>query len=773
MAEFPPRERQRRQFTPIDAADEITLIENSFGLLVEHGDAISARFYERLFTEYPELAPLFENVSQPGQQKKLLASMVLLVQNLRQPEVIEDYLISLGARHQQYGIQAADFEKFSENWLAVLAEFSGESWTSQLEHAWHNLFKKMAALMSPQDEAWETEVMAENVETQTQVDDARMQMAIDNAVTAIMMVDRDGKVIYANPATLNLLRQYEQEISQVNPGFSADQLVGSYIDQFDRNAVFQRSLQTDVRRLPISDEVNIGELVFNVNVSPQLDDNDKHTGNTIEIMDITESSTEQADSDGQLDAIDRAMGVISFKLDGTVIEVNDNFLDVVGYRKDEVVGRHHSMFVSDGYAASNEYSGFWTKLNRGEFVSGEFERISRSGETVWLQATYNPIFDRHKRPVKVIKYAQDITKQKRLQETIEAIFASTSEVMSAMAEGDLTKTIEGEYEGEFAELQQAVNESIRRISEVVEDINESALSVSSAASEISQGNIDLSQRTEEQASSLEETAASMEELTSTVRQNADNTRQANQLATTAREQAEKGGDVIDKAIKAMSEINASSKKVADIIGVIDEIAFQTNLLALNAAVEAARAGEQGRGFAVVASEVRNLAQRSATAAKEIKSLINDSGEKVKEGTTLVDQTGDALEEIVSGAKKVGDIISEISAAGDEQSAGIEEVSTAVTQMDEMTQQNAALVEEAASASEALDEQGKNLQELMAFFNTGKALADVPQARPQTAARQSTRPATASRPQTARKSAASVANHRSQAANANDEEWDEF
>lgn len=360
----------------------------------------------------------------------------------------------------------------------------------------------------------------------------------------------------------------------------------------------------------------------------------------------------------------------------------------------------------------------------------------------------------------------------------ETVVGDTARVLGAMADGKLTETIEGDYQGSFGLLKDDTNATVGKLTEVVSKIKTASSSVKGGADEISQGNADLSQRTEEQASSLEETASSMEEMTSTVKQNADNAGEANQLALAAREQAEKGGEVVSQAVDAMSEINASSKKIADIIGVIDEIAFQTNLLALNASVEAARAGDQGRGFAVVASEVRNLAGRSATAAKEIKELIVDSGNKVDDGSRLVNDTGEVLEQIVNGVKKVTDIVGEIAAASREQSAGIDEVGKAIVQLDELTQQNAALVEQAAAASESMGEQADDLNQMMAFFtigddegNAASAVAATSQAA--TDRRSSGRPWNAAADANSDQEYVPNVPLRQAAGNGGDQEWEEF
>jgi len=356
------------------------------------------------------------------------------------------------------------------------------------------------------------------------------------------------------------------------------------------------------------------------------------------------------------------------------------------------------------------------------------------------------------------------------------------EVAQKVAAGELTSQVHVEGKDETSELLQALKDMNDSLAKTVGDVRSGTDLISTASQEIASGNADLSARTESQASSLEETASSMEELTSTVKQNADNARQANQLAVTASSVAEKGGTVVAQVVETMGSIKASSSKIVDIIGVIDGIAFQTNILALNAAVEAARAGEQGRGFAVVASEVRNLAQRSAGAAKEIKELIGDSVDKVDAGSKLVDEAGQTMGLIVTSIRQVADIMGEITAATQEQSNGIEEVNQAITQMDEMTQQNAALVEEAAAAAESMQEQAEMLAQAVSIFKLShdqvrRAVPAMPAPRPAPAVTARPAPAPAPRPApavTARPAAKPAAPKKlAPAAPAAGDEWEEF
>src|ERR1700722_9801457 len=442
---------------------------------------------------------------------------------------------------------------------------------------------------------------------------------------------------------------------------------------------------------------------------------------------LLDSSVQAADYQGQIAALGKAQAVIEFELDGTVRTANDNFLSVLGLGLDDVKGKNHSMFVEPGYRDSADDRQFWDKLRRGEHETGIFKRMGQGGREVWLQASYNPIVGLDGKPYKVVKYATDVTEQVRMKKGLDDAITEqaqmkkglddavteTQAVVQAAIDGDLTGQISmAGKSGQIEALSVSINALLSSMADVIRTMNLAAAEVRAGAEEISRGNADLSRRTGEQASSLEETSSSMEEVTSTVKNNADNAARANQLAAATRAQAERGGSVVGAAVAAMGEINDSSKRIADIIGVIDAIAFQTNLLALNAAVEAARAGEQGRGFAVVASEVRNLASRSAGAAKEIKGLIQDSVGKVAEGTKLVDQSGEMLQEIVGAAQSVSKIVAEIAAATREQSAGIDEISTAISKIDEMTGKNGVLVEHDAAAAGALLAQTNGLSEAM-------------------------------------------------------------
>lgn len=586
---------------------------------------------------------------------------------------------------------------------------------------------------------------------------SRLQGAVDASMQAIMMVDRDFIVTYVNKSTNDLLARYQQQFSIVFPGFLAKNIVGTCIDTFHTNPLHQRQLLSDPNNLPYKTDINVGELKFELNVTATMDAEGQYVGNALEWSDVTEIRKKELEVARLQSAIDGAqtnlmicdMDLIITYANPAVIEMMSGNADRLrkvfhGFDAKNLVGQCIDQFHKNPAHQRQLLSSQDNLPFKAEFsISGlEFSLhatavLDHNGNMMGAMVEWKDITDQKDTEHQVQNLIDNAVKgeldsridtqsyqgfMKVLGDGINELMTavvepvrSSQRIIKMLSEGDLTEQMEGEYYGEFAELRDAINSTTSTLADTVDQIVEGSETILTSSDEISKGNADLSQRTEEQASSLEETASSMEQMTSTVKQSADNARQANVLASAAKEQAENGGMVVQRAVEAMGEINSSSKKIADIIGVIDEIAFQTNLLALNAAVEAARAGEQGKGFAVVAGEVRNLAQRSAGAAKEIKGLINDSVEKVGEGSRLVDDSGKTLFEIVESVKQVSDIIAEIAAAGQEQAIGIEEVNRAISQMDEMTQQNAALVEQAMAASQSMNDEARSMNELMDFF----------------------------------------------------------
>jgi len=429
-----------------------------------------------------------------------------------------------------------------------------------------------------------------------------------------------------------------------------------------------------------------------------------------------------ADCDAQVSAIRRSQAVLELDVDGTIRTANDRFLEAFGYGAQDITGQHYSMFVEPAGRSSTQYQTLWAKLARGEAVSGLQKRLARGGREVWLQSSYNPLLDRTGRPYKVVEIASDVTEQVLMKNALDAAVKQIQTAVEAATEGRLTVRVSSAgVSGPIEAVVTHVNALLDTMMHVVERIKRATAQVKTGANEIARGSANLNQRAEEQVASLERSSASMQGMAGNVRTTADYAEQARQLALAAHEQAQKGGNIVSETVDAMRGIGIASRRIAEIIGVIDEMAFQTNLLALNAAVEAARAGEHGRGFAVVASEVRSLAGRSATAAREIKELIAEGVRRTELGEKLVEQSGHALGEIGMAVKRVTDATARIAEASQAQANGIEQVSEAVVRMEEMTQQNVALVEKTSAATRAITEQVTQLSVLVEYFEvTGVA-----------------------------------------------------
>lgn len=415
-----------------------------------------------------------------------------------------------------------------------------------------------------------------------------------------------------------------------------------------------------------------------------------------------------AEDAGKLAAISRAQAVIEFTVDGEILTANENFLATLGYELAEVKGRHHRMFVDPAYGQSVDYAEFWKRLRAGEFIAEEFKRFGKGGREVWIQASYNPIFDPDGRVMKVVKFATDITGRVHAVTEIGAGLGN-------VAAGNLVCEIAEPFIPALDKLRLDFNNSVETLRNALQTVGNNASAIDGAAGEVSAAANDLAKRTEHQAASVEETAAALDEITTTVKNSAKRAEEAGELVARTRTSAEKSGAVVQRAVATMGEIERSSREIGSITDMMDEIAFQTNLLALNAGVEAARAGEAGKGFAVVAQEVRELAQRSASAAKQIKALITKSDSEVKSGVALVGETGVALQTIIGDVQEISGHVLAIVEASREQSTALAEINTAVSTIDQGTQQNAAMVEETSAASVSLAGQAEQLKALLATF----------------------------------------------------------